>query len=133
ACVGSRLWAGVLDPARARALTDRDGVTLAEALAGAGLDPAALGLAEVARDAYVELHVEQGRALADLGRPVALAGAIWPHGRYRYTFEGRADHAGTTRLEDRHDPMLTYAETVLAARKRARLAGARATFGRVAV
>jgi N-carbamoyl-L-amino-acid hydrolase len=36
-------------------------------------------------------------------------------------------------MEDRHDPMLTYAMTALAANKQARLAGARATFGRLAV
>jgi N-carbamoyl-L-amino-acid hydrolase len=36
-------------------------------------------------------------------------------------------------MEDRHDPMLTYAMTVLAANKQARLAGSRATFGRVDV
>ncbi len=34
-----------------------------------------------APSAFVELHVEQGRALADLGAPVGLARAIWPHGR----------------------------------------------------
>ena len=36
-------------------------------------------------------------------------------------------------MEDRADPMLTYAMTVLAANKQARLAGQRATFGRVSV
>ncbi|WP_244202521.1 M20/M25/M40 family metallo-hydrolase [Streptomyces rhizosphaericus] len=44
-----------------------------------------------------------------------------------------ANHAGTTRIEDRRDPMLTYANTVLAARKKAKLAGALATFGKVSV
>jgi len=136
ACVGSRLMTGALDPDRARELADADGITLAAAMADAGHDPGRLGrdddrLGRLA--AYVELHVEQGRGLADLDRPVGVGTGIWPHGRYRCTFEGRADHAGTTRLEDRADPMLTYAETVLAARKRARLAGARATFGRVHV
>ena len=82
---------------------------------------------------FVELHVEQGRALADLDRPVGVASMIWPHGRYRLDFTGRPDHAGTTRMEDRHDPMLTYAMTVLAANKQARLSGQRATFGRVDV
>ncbi len=62
-----------------------------------------------------------------------MASAIWPHGRWRFDFTGEANHAGTTRLEDRRDPMLTYANTVLAARKKARLAGALATFGKVAV
>jgi N-carbamoyl-L-amino-acid hydrolase len=36
-------------------------------------------------------------------------------------------------MEDRHDPMVTYAMTALAAHKQARLAGQRATFGRVEV
>ena len=49
------------------------------------------------------------------------------------TSPGAANHAGTTRMEDRQDPMLTYAMTALAANKQARLAGQRATFGRVSV
>lgn len=136
ACVGSRLTAGGLTPRDARELLDADGVSLARAMEKAGQDPDAIGpdperLARVG--AFVELHVEQGRALDLLGRPVGVASAIWPHGRWRFDFRGEANHAGTTRLQDRHDPMLTYAITVLAARKKARLAGALATFGKVAV
>jgi N-carbamoyl-L-amino-acid hydrolase len=78
----------------------------------------------------VELHIEQGRAL-DV--PVGVASAIWPHGRWRFDFTGDGDHAGTTRMADRRDPMLTFADTVLAANEEARLAGAHATMGRVAV
>ena len=62
-----------------------------------------------------------------------MASEIWPHGRYRFDFAGEANHAGTTRMEDRRDPMLTYAMTALAANKQARLAGQRATFGRLDV
>ena len=62
-----------------------------------------------------------------------MASEIWPHGRYRFDFAGEANHAGTTRMEDRRDPMLTYAMTALAANKQARLAGQRATFGRLEV
>jgi N-carbamoyl-L-amino-acid hydrolase len=82
---------------------------------------------------FVELHVEQGRALVDLNNPIGLATAIWPHGRWRYDFLGEGNHAGTTALSDRRDPMLSYAMTVLAARKQARLADALATFGKVTV
>jgi N-carbamoyl-L-amino-acid hydrolase len=81
----------------------------------------------------VELHVEQGRGLVDLDAPVGVATAIWPHGRWRVEVTGRADHAGATRMEDRADPMLTYAMLALAANKQARLLGARATFGRIEV
>jgi N-carbamoyl-L-amino-acid hydrolase len=136
ACAGSRLMTGQLDPARARALRDADGTPLADALTAADQDPETLGRddALLARiGAYVELHVEQGRGLVEDDAPVGLAASIWPHGRWRFDFAGEGNHAGTTRLEDRRDPMLTFANTVLAARKKARLGGGLATFGRVSV
>ncbi|MDP9239129.1 MAG: M20/M25/M40 family metallo-hydrolase, partial [Actinomycetota bacterium] len=46
-------------------------------------------------------------------------------------FTGAPDHAGTTRLADRRDPMLPFAATALAARAEAERAGALATFGKV--
>ncbi|WP_328669491.1 allantoate amidohydrolase [Streptomyces sp. NBC_00328] len=136
ACVGSRLAAGQLTVEQAHRLTDADGITLPQAMERAGYDPAGIGpdperLGRIG--AFVELHVEQGRALDIGGDQVGIASAIWPHGRWRFDFRGEANHAGTTRLVDRHDPMLPYAETVLAARREARLAGAVATFGKIAV
>ncbi|MCZ0995038.1 allantoate amidohydrolase [Streptomyces noursei] len=136
ACVGSRLSAGALTAEAAHRLRDGDGVTLPQAMERAGHDPEAIGpdperLATIG--AFVELHVEQGRALDLSGDPVGIASAIWPHGRWRFDFRGEANHAGTTRLEDRRDPMLSYAATVLAAREQARLTGALATFGKVSV
>ncbi|GEC06780.1 Zn-dependent hydrolase [Streptomyces spinoverrucosus] len=136
ACVGSRLAAGQLTVDQAHRLTDGDGITLPQAMAAAGYDPDAIGpdperLARIG--AFVELHVEQGRALDLSGDRVGIASAIWPHGRWRFDFRGEANHAGTTRLADRRDPMLSYAETVLAARREARLADAVATFGKIAV
>ncbi len=134
ACLGSRLLTGALDPPAARELTDGAGVSLAGAMAGAGLDPAAIGpddsrLRRIA--AYVELHIEQGSALDSLGAAVGLAAGIWPHGRWRVEFAGRADHAGTTKIADRRDPMLPFAATVLAARQAAAEHGALATIGKV--
>jgi N-carbamoyl-L-amino-acid hydrolase len=131
-CLGSRVAAGVLPAEKALGLTDRAGVSLAAALEAAGIDPAGVGPSPLMQrmGTFVELHVEQGRGLT---APVGVASSIWPHGRYRFTFGGEANHAGTTLMEDRHDPMLTYAMTALAANKQARLAGARATFGRLSV
>ncbi|NED57591.1 allantoate amidohydrolase [Micromonospora aurantiaca] len=130
-CLGSRLLTGEIDVDRAAGLRDQAGTTFAQALGErpAGADPALLGRLA----AFVELHVEQGRALVDLDAPVAVASAIWPHGRWRFDFTGEGNHAGTTRMADRRDPMLTYAFTVLAANKEARLRDAHATVGRVSV
>lgn len=127
ACLGSRLATDATAWEVARELRDRDGVALGDVVAG--------GVSALLADVgtFVELHVEQGRDLVDRDEPVGVASEIWPHGRWRFDVTGEANHAGTTRMEDRADPMLTYAMTALAANKQARLAGARATFGRVEV
>ena len=159
ACLGSKLLTGAVDPGRARGLVDDNGVTWADAMAAAGLDPAAIGPDEdllASIDAFVELHIEQGRALAapaPVPQPtpaanvsdaqlsplervnsgaLAVGEGIWPHGRWRFDFTGVPDHAGTARFADRHDPMLPFAATVLAARRIAAELGALATFGKVA-
>jgi N-carbamoyl-L-amino-acid hydrolase len=134
ACLGSRLLTGAIDPDTARGLRDGAEITFADAMQAAGHGPARLGpdddlLGQIAT--YVELHVEQGRALADLDAAVGLAEGIWPHGRWRLDFTGRADHAGTAVLADRADPMLPFAHTVLAARQAAADRGTLATIGKV--
>jgi len=136
ACAGSRLMTGQLEPDKARALVGRDGATMGQAMLAAGHDPSGLGrdderLARIGT--FVELHVEQGRALIDEAASVGVATSIWPHGRYRFTFRGVADHAGTTRMVDRHDPMIAFAHTVLSANAAARQRDSRATFGRMEV
>ncbi len=134
ACLGSRLLTGAIDASTARQLRDRDGVSLAEAMRVAGRDPGLLGADDellASLGACVELHIEQGSLLAGLGAPVGVAAGIWPHGRWRLDFAGRADHAGTTRLPDRRDPMLPFAATVLAARAAAEQHGALVTVGKV--
>jgi N-carbamoyl-L-amino-acid hydrolase len=136
ACAGSRLLTGALAAERALALRDADGVTMASALRTAGRSPESVGrddetLRRIAT--FVELHVEQGRGLVDLGAPVGVASAIWPHGRWRVDLAGEANHAGTTPLADRDDPMLAYARLVLAARDAASRHGALATCGKVRV
>lgn len=136
ACVGSQLSTGALSPDRARGLRDNDGITLAEALTRVGRNPDHLGadprLAERV-GVFVELHVEQGRAMDLVDAPVAVASSIWPHGRWEFTFAGEANHAGATRLIDRRDPMLAFASSVHTARVQAAQHGAVATFGKVLV
>jgi len=136
ACAGSRLITGRLDADKARGLRDADGVTMAEAMTAAGHDTGEVGPDEETLrrvGTFVELHIEQGRGLIDLGRPIAVASSSWPHGRWRIDLEGEANHAGTTRLQDRHDPMLALAGTVLAARAAAGDQGCVATVGKVRV
>ncbi|GAA4397993.1 allantoate amidohydrolase [Tsukamurella soli] len=135
ACLGSRLLTGAIDPDRARTLTDADGTTFADAGRGAGIDPAHIGpdpdaLARIGT--FIELHVEQGRGLVDLGRPVAVASSILGHGRWRISFTGTGNHAGTTLMTDRADPMVAAARLVVEVQRLARtVRDARATVGRI--
>ena len=136
ALAGSRVITGLLDADRARSLTDGDGITMAEAMRAAGRDPDAIGPdPETLRrvGTYVELHVEQGRALADLDAPVAVGTDIWPHGRWRIDVPGEANHAGTTRLADRRDAVLGLAGVIQGTREAAERRGCLATVGKVAI
>jgi beta-ureidopropionase / N-carbamoyl-L-amino-acid hydrolase len=136
ACAGSRVITGALTADRARSLRDADGISLTEAMGAAGRDVAHLGRDEETLrriGKFVELHVEQGVGLVELGAPVGVASAIRPHGRWRIDLPGRADHAGTTRLAERSDAVLALAHVVIAAREAARRHDAVATCGRVRV
>ena len=134
-CLGSRLMTGTIDADRARDLRDTDGVSLAEAMGSFGADPARIGRDEGSLQRighFVELHVEQGKGLVDLNRPVAVADSILGHGRWRFRFRGQGNHAGATLIDDRNDPMLPAAQLVVAARRTAAAtADGRATVGRV--
>jgi N-carbamoyl-L-amino-acid hydrolase len=111
---------GAADPALIAARADAAGVTFAQAAAAAGVDPGAIGRDEerlAALGCFVELHVEQGRALADLGAPVAVASTILAHGRWRLTFNGEGNHAGATPMAGRRDPVVAASAAVIAARE----------------
>lgn len=136
ACAGSRVITGALSADRALGLTDADGISMDRALLSAGRQPAELGrddetLRRIAT--FVELHVEQGRGLIDLDSPVAIGTDIWPHGRWRIDLPGEANHAGTTRLADRRDAMISFATTVQAARRVAERHDCVCTVGKVRV
>ena len=137
ACLGSKLLSGELAAGEALALTDASGRTLAETMAGAGLDPARAGRDDAMLSRiglFLELHVEQGRGLIDLGAPVGVAASVLGHGRWRLRFTGQGNHAGSTLMSDRRDPMVAAGATIaqIPGLARAR-AGARATVGRMAV
>jgi N-carbamoyl-L-amino-acid hydrolase len=136
-CLGSKLLTGELAASKALALTDASGCTLAETLAAAGLDPARAGRDEATLSRiglFLELHVEQGRGLIDLGAPVGVASSVLGHGRWRLRFTGQGNHAGTTLMSDRRDPMVAAGATIARIPGLARgRAGARATVGRVEV
>ncbi|GAB2743380.1 allantoate amidohydrolase [Arthrobacter bambusae] len=135
ACLGSRLFTGALDPDKARKLKDAEGNTYAEVAAANGQDPRFIGADHTTLQQlglFVELHVEQGRGLVDLGKPVAIGSSILGHGRWKLSVHGQGNHAGTTLMKDRKDPMIAAAKIMIGIRDTARnYRDARATVGRL--
>jgi allantoate deiminase len=68
-------------------------------------------------DAYLEVHIEQGPALARLGAPLGVVTAIGGQARGSKVFEGRADHAGTTPMAVRSDALVEAARFILHVRE----------------
>jgi allantoate deiminase len=64
-------------------------------------------------DAYLEVHIEQGPVLEQLGEPLAVVTAIGGQARGSKVFEGRADHAGTTPMAMRTDALVDAARFIL--------------------
>lgn len=135
ACLGSRLLTGAIDANKVRNLKDVDGNTYADIAASNGQDPRFIGTDQEALrqlGVFVELHVEQGRGLVDLERPVAIGSSILGHGRWKLSVHGQGNHAGTTLMKDRKDPMIAAAKIMVAIRDTARkYRDARATVGRL--
>lgn len=143
ACLGSRLLTGAIDPVRALNLRDEQGNTFAEVATAHGLDPARMGRDETALAQigdFIELHVEQGKGLnseehtdhAGRGPAIAVGDTILGHGRWRLSFSGQGNHAGTTLMADRSDPMIAAAQTIVAVRSIGSAQdNARATVGRL--
>lgn len=138
--IGSRALAGRLSAAHL-AMTDDQGETLAQAIARAGGDPAALGEplrrpGEIA--AYVELHIEQGRVLEAANLPIGVVDRIVGIARHRIVVTGRTDHAGSTPMDARHDALAGAARVIAAVEFLAREMTGNpeyvvATIGRIAV
>jgi len=114
--LGSSAMAGVFQ-LEWLAVTDAQGISVAEALRAYGGNPAAVGscarLAEEVRG-YCEVHIEQGPVLEACGLPVGVVTGIAGQDRVTVTFLGTPGHAGTVPMALRHDALCAAAEWILA-------------------
>jgi allantoate deiminase len=113
--LGSLSLIGKLDP-ETLACTDRNGITVAEAIHDYGLDPANLRDAIMPDEAfaYLEIHIEQGPILESEGASLGIVEALVGQTRMQLTFTGHANHAGTSPMHLRHDAMAAAADWIVA-------------------
>jgi N-carbamoyl-L-amino-acid hydrolase len=115
---GSRALVGRLDVDEVLTRRDDDGVTLRDAMAVAGVDPAGLIRAPEWLDrvaGFVELHIDQTRELAIAAAPAGVVRSLAARLRLQVDIHGRADHAGTTPPAERRDAMSAAARLIVAA------------------
>lgn len=116
ALLGSRALAGTWDEAWWN-LADSDGITLYEAFQDFGLDPARLPGAVRRPEqlvGYLEAHIEQGPALDDADRALAVVTSIAGARRFSLEMAGMAGHAGGTPFARRRDALVGASELVIA-------------------
>ncbi len=136
-CLGSRSFVGSLSPEQESVAVDRDGVTLAEALAAVGLAAAPRLRADRARYVgFLEAHIEQGPQLEDDAKRIGVVTTIVGVRGLRVAFRGQQNHAGTTMMSRRRDAAAALFDFASAVnREFPKVAAARSvwTMGRVRV
>jgi len=113
---GSAAFAGKATVEADRGRTDKDGVTLEEALAQCGVDVERVGDAvKEQKDlaAYLELHIEQGPILERVGKSLAVVQGTKGVERWAITFRGQEAHSGSTPMEVRRDALAAAAKLAL--------------------
>ncbi len=117
--LGSAALTGHLDPDLLQ--NPRGGrEDLVEGMERAGLSDESMLSATRAKESlagYLELHIEQGKRLERAGIDIGIVSAIVGIWSYRLSFIGRADHAGTTTMDDRLDASLGASAFTLTARE----------------
>jgi allantoate deiminase len=112
---GSRAMAGKVFPTELQNLRDQDGVSVAEAMRGFGLEPANITSAIRPADqlkAFFELHIEQGPILENAKAAVGLVETVVGIDQWEIEVQGRPDHAGTTPMDMRADALVAAADIV---------------------
>jgi allantoate deiminase len=112
---GTRAIADRLEPGEADRTRDTEGVSLADAMRGVGLDPS--GAASAVRrdlDVFVELHIEQGPILEDHGPRLGVVTTIAGTAHLEVTVRGQPDHAGAMAMDRRRDAFLGASAMALA-------------------
>ena len=113
---GARFWGSRAITGRISATDPHEtlgwgGETIASAMLEVGLDPAKIP--EARRDdigTFVELHIEQGPILEQLGLPIAIVTSITGIRHYRVELLGKQDHAGAFPMDVRRDAIAGFAE-----------------------
>jgi hydantoinase/carbamoylase family amidase len=113
--VGSKFLSGTYKLEYLNKLKNDDGVTAYQVMKDFGLDVDNVEnevLKKEEAKAMVELHIEQGGILHSENLPIGIVKAIVGMKTYKVSLEGVSNHAGSTPMYLRKDPMVGAAEII---------------------
>lgn len=114
--LGSSAFAGTATIAEDRGRTDKDGIRLEDALRRCGVEIDRFSDATREQEhaaAYLELHIEQGPVLEELGLPLGVVLGTKGVERHAITFHGQEAHSGSTPMAVRRDALAAAAKLAL--------------------
>lgn len=111
--MGSRGIHGILDKEDFQKMRDKEGISVAEAMKQAGLDPSQpVHRHPKTMKAFLELHIEQGPVLEKEKISLGIVDKIVGMCQLEVTVKGKAGHAGTTPMDMRQDALVVAAKIV---------------------
>lgn len=110
--MASGVLSGKFDKEKMLASTDPNGITFAEALKESGFEGQIENRLKEAA-AYIELHIEQGPVLEHKNLEIGVVEGVLGMVCYEITVQGESNHAGTTPITMRKDPMFTAANLIV--------------------
>lgn len=122
ATMGSKLMTGSATPEQLSRGTKKDDKSFSEALLENGYNPEAYEDAIKAPGCYkcfLEIHIEQGRVLDEMGEQIGIVHNIAAPTRFKIIVQGVADHSGATPMGFRKDALVAGAKLILAIQKAA--------------
>jgi len=109
--MGSGLSTGVYDASYIYSRRDRDGISFGEALERSGFKgDRRNNLVNRPPKYYLELHIEQGPELDSEGYQIGIPLGIVSIRNWECMFRGESNHAGTTPMEARRDPLIAFSK-----------------------
>ena len=112
---GSKCMLGQMTVEECKTYTDKDDITVYDAMKAYGFNPKQLGRAAWQPGSiacFIETHIEQGPVLDAASIELGLVDCIVGIQRYMVTVNGRSDHAGTTPMHMRKDAVSIAAKVI---------------------
>ncbi|MED1467650.1 Zn-dependent hydrolase [Bacillus salipaludis] len=113
--LGSKVLTGKLTLEQLKSIKNETGLSVYEVCKNFGLNVDAVEAEQISKnevDSMIELHIEQGAVLENEKKSIGIVQAIAGMKTFKVTLEGDSNHAGTTPMNLRADPMVGASKVI---------------------